>query len=286
MFSAIFPRATVIVPKTVSAAEKTIGGSEKNNNRLKSGGSDKIKKSTSRGNSLSKEANEDDDEQIRRLAFRCHTEDPFNAFITRFRKEVLSKLTRNDLTSNNDMLRSVYNRLVDVILASRTDYTHANQAKMNLIEFKISMRTVFQTASPPFRLEELRALYFYLDTDRDGRIGPEEFVTGVKGQLNIFREAIVEFAFRLLDIDDSGCVSEKELMIYLRKTGTPGIAKGGHSMSNPKRMLQDVVRKIGNKGKDGAFTLKDFQNYYIDRGLYVFDDMMFKYEVRYSTFVY
>ena len=58
---------------------------------------------------------------------------------------------------------------------------------MNLIEFKSSMRTVFQSASPPFRLEELRALFFYLDTDRDGRIGPDEFVTGVKGQLNAFR---------------------------------------------------------------------------------------------------
>ena len=229
---------------------------------------------------MNKEASSDDDQLIRRLALRCATDDPFNAFITRFRKEVLSKLTRSDLTSNNDMLRSVYNRLVDVILASRTDYTHANQAKMNLIEFKISMRTVFQSASPPFRLEELRALYYYLDTDHDGRIGPEEFVIGVKGQLNIFRSAIVDFTFRLLDSDDNGSVSERELMNYLQKTGTPGIAQGGHGMTNPKRMLQHVVRKIGNKGKDGSFTLKDFQNYYIDRGLFIFDDIMFKYEVR------
>lgn len=205
-------------------------------------------------------------------------EDTFDALFGRFRKEVLLKVTRNDLTSNNDILRSIYNKLVDVVTAYRTEYKNANVALgTNLIEFKMGMRIVFQNVTPPFKLEECSALFVYFDSNKDGRVGAEEFVSGIKGKLNLYRSSMIDFVFQLLDKDCNGLIDEKDMVAYLNKTGTPGILQG--KMLTPRKKSQELIRKIGNKEKEGGITLNDLQEFYIDRGLFIVDDIMFKYDV-------
>jgi Ca2+-binding EF-hand superfamily protein len=204
--------------------------------------------------------------------------DAFDVLFQRFRKEILNKVTRNDLSSNSDILRSIFNKVTDVISASRTEYKAERTEKgLNLVEFKMGVRIVFQNVVPPFKLEECSALFVYFDVDRDGRIGAEEFIVGVKGKLNFYRSALVDFVFQLLDKNCDGVICEKDMMSYLSKAGTPGILQG--KMLTPKKKARQLIMKIGNTDREGAITLKDLQNFYIDRGLFTVDDVMFKYDM-------
>ena len=176
-------------------------------------------------------------------------EDTFDALFNRFRKEVLLKVTRNDLTSNNDILRSIFNKLVDVITAYRTEYKKSQVEKgLNLVEFKMGIRIVFQNVIPAFKLEECSALFVYFDSNKDGRIGPEDFVVGIKGKLNMYRSSLIDFVFQLLDRNCDGVIDEKDMVAYLLKTGTPGILQG--KMLSPKKKSQELIRRIGKRGED------------------------------------
>jgi len=49
-------------------------------------------------------------------------------------------------------------------------------------------------------------LFEEFDTNRDGTLNIDEFLMAIRGELNDFRKALVEKAFRKIDRDSSGFI--------------------------------------------------------------------------------
>jgi len=54
--------------------------------------------------------------------------------------------------------------------------------------------------------EEARAAFCEFDRDNSGRISIDEFIRGVRGQMNSFRADLVRKAFAILDKDGDGVI--------------------------------------------------------------------------------
>jgi Ca2+-binding EF-hand superfamily protein len=54
---------------------------------------------------------------------------------------------------------------------------------------------------------ELQALVKYYDTDQDGSVSFEEFISGLRDELSERRQAMVQKAFNILDKDGSGFIN-------------------------------------------------------------------------------
>mmetsp|Transcript_9390 Transcript_9390/g.9196 ORF Transcript_9390/g.9196 Transcript_9390/m.9196 type:complete len:782 (-) Transcript_9390:147-2492(-) len=200
-------------------------------------------------------------------------EKSFALLFGRFRVMILNKLSSSrtsDLNKNNIILKSVFSKLYDAV----NKKTVANRPGLNLIEFKISVHKLF----PGFTLDEIKRLFVYFDADRSGRISVEEFIIGIKGRLNDYRQSLIDFVFHLLDADCNGLIEEKELTEYLKQTHMPGIVTGKNLP--PEKKSRELIKKIGCEGaSSNAISLKDLQEFYVDRGVFTADDVMFKYEV-------
>lgn len=58
---------------------------------------------------------------------------------------------------------------------------------------------------------ELQALIKYYDVNGDGQISYDEFIKGLRDELTPRRQAMVEKAFRILDISGNGVVGYEDL---------------------------------------------------------------------------
>jgi Ca2+-binding EF-hand superfamily protein len=197
----------------------------------------------------------------------------FDLLFGRFRVMILSKHSSSrtsDLNKNNVILKGVFSKLYDAV----NKKTGANRPGLNLIEFKISVHKLY----PGFTLDEVKRLFLYFDADRSGRISAEEFIIGIKGRLNDYRQSLIDFVFHLLDTNCNGFIEEKELTEYLKQTHMPGIVTGKNLP--PEKKSRELIKKIGCEGaSSNAISLKDLQEFYVDRGVFTTDDIMFKYEV-------
>lgn len=100
----------------------------------------------------------------------------------------------------------------------------------------------------------------------------------MKGKLNAYRQALVNFIFHLLDTDGNGVIEEHELSEYLKHTQMPGILCG--NTSPIERKSRELIHKIcGNQQSHRGINVTDLSEFYIDRGMFTTDDTMFKYEV-------
>ena len=59
--------------------------------------------------------------------------------------------------------------------------------------------------------QQFNALVKYLDKNSDGCIDFDEFLSGVRGEMSERRKKLVEKAFNLLDVDQSGSVDMGEV---------------------------------------------------------------------------
>jgi len=57
--------------------------------------------------------------------------------------------------------------------------------------------------------EEVRALFHEFDVDGSGKVSIDEFVRGVRGEMNDFRRNLVKQAFNVLDRDGDGVIRVK-----------------------------------------------------------------------------
>jgi hypothetical protein len=100
-----------------------------------------------------------------------------------------------------------------------------------------------------------------------------------QGKLNSYRQGLIDFVFHLLDKNCSGMIEEKELTDYLKQTVQPGIASSGKTLP-PEKKSKELIRKIALEGTlNNAISKRDLEEFYIDRGVFTVDDVMFKYEV-------
>ena len=124
---------------------------------------------------------------------------------------------------------------------------------------------------------EIRALFQFFDTDCTGSISKEEFITGVRGQLNARRLQMVDDAFKVIDKDGSGVLDLDDIIGRYSAKGHPDVVSG-------RRAEEDVLREFldtfDGGEKDGNVTPDEFRAYYSNVSACIDNDDYFELMMR------
>ena len=101
------------------------------------------------------------------------------------------------------------------------------------------------------------------DVDGDGNIGYEEFLRGMREELNERKRAMVQRAFDMLDKDKSGVITAKDVMALYDVSKNPDFLEGKKTR---KEIVEDFLDSFdGLRGNnDGKITKQEFFDYYTD----------------------
>ncbi len=74
--------------------------------------------------------------------------------------------------------------------------------------------------------ENVPVLFDIFDTNRDGTLNIDEFLYAIRGELNDFRTALVEKAFRKIDKDSSGFLDFEDIKDIYNASKHPDVIQG------------------------------------------------------------
>ncbi|KAF1316975.1 Calcyphosin-like protein, partial [Globisporangium splendens] len=125
---------------------------------------------------------------------------------------------------------------------------------------------------------ELDCLFTFFDADRSGCISVDEFLVGMRGEMDPRRLAFVNMAFDLLDKDGDGVVTLQELASAYDTSKHPDVING-------KLTTQDALRLFAaqwesEKERDGVVTKLEFEEYYRNLSASIDSDEYFELMMR------
>ena len=106
---------------------------------------------------------------------------------------------------------------------------------------------------------ESDALLSFFDKDNDGCVNFDEFLVGIRGQLNDRRKDIVLKAFLKFDKDCSGHITADDLAGVYRVDMHPKYKSG--EMTEEEIFLE-FLQNFGDKNQDGQITKDEWLEYY------------------------
>ncbi|KAM3138196.1 hypothetical protein pb186bvf_009659 [Paramecium bursaria] len=106
---------------------------------------------------------------------------------------------------------------------------------------------------------EVDILFAAMDRDKSGAIDFDEFLVGIRGQLNPTRKAIVDAVFRKMDKDGGGYISQDEIAIYYNAKLHPKV-KGGQMTE--KDVFEEFLVHFGDVDHDGKLYYQEWVDYY------------------------
>lgn len=91
----------------------------------------------------------------------------------------------------------------------------------------------FAKACKDFRVgineDNVPQLFDLFDTNHDGTLNIDEFLMAIRGELNDYRKALVEKAFRKIDRDASGYIEIDDIKDLYNATKHPDVIQGRKS---------------------------------------------------------
>eukprot|EP00210_Caulerpa_lentillifera_P008664 g8263.t1 len=121
-------------------------------------------------------------------------------------------------------------------------------------EFKKALREM------DFDEGEYQALFRFFDRDCNGSISYDEFITGLRGELNERRKELVFMAYKVLDKNGDGQVDMQDMVSRYDASNHPDVLSG-------KKKKFDIVREFldvfDGGEKDGVVTPTEFAQYYM-----------------------
>ena len=101
------------------------------------------------------------------------------------------------------------------------------------------------------------------DVDGDGNISYEEFLRGMREELNDRKKGMVQRAFDMLDKDGSGVITFKDVEALYDVSQNPEFLEGTKTR---KEIITEFLDTFdGMRGNnDGKITKKEFFDYYTD----------------------
>ncbi len=126
-------------------------------------------------------------------------------------------------------------------------------------------------------LTELEQVFLYFDRDQNGFIDVNEFLVGIRGDLNDRRKRIVRFAFNLLDKDQSGEVNVDEILLCYDLNWHPEVRAGKMTV---KEAARDFMKQWDRQEVDGKITVTEFEDYYKELSASIDDDDYFELMIR------
>lgn len=130
-----------------------------------------------------------------------------------------------------------------------------NSRTISQQEFQYAMRD-FQVELSP---EEVQLVARHFDRDGDGSIDYDEFLYGLRGELNETRLAAIRDAFKKLDVDESGVVTVEDIRRLYNCAGHPKVVSGEMTEEEVYRQFLDTF-DVGEK--DGLVHPEEFAEYY------------------------
>ena len=84
-----------------------------------------------------------------------------------------------------------------------------------------------------------------MDSNGTQRITLFEFVKGMRGILPRYRQAMVEFAFKYIDIKNDGFIDEEEVLNFYQNSYLPDILDG--TTTSAAKITISVARRVMRK---------------------------------------
>mmetsp|Transcript_129208 Transcript_129208/g.313888 ORF Transcript_129208/g.313888 Transcript_129208/m.313888 type:complete len:431 (+) Transcript_129208:94-1386(+) len=128
-----------------------------------------------------------------------------------------------------------------------------------------------------FTETEFFSLWRYFDRDGNNFVDYDEFLRGVRGEMNARRRAIVDVAFGRLDKTGDGEVTIADLQTCYDTSQHPDVISG---KSTRDEVLADFLSQWDRTVRDGKVTPDEFAEYYNDISASVFDDDEFELIIR------
>mmetsp|Transcript_74855 Transcript_74855/g.103850 ORF Transcript_74855/g.103850 Transcript_74855/m.103850 type:complete len:209 (+) Transcript_74855:91-717(+) len=110
---------------------------------------------------------------------------------------------------------------------------------------------------------DIQGLMAFYDIDKDGNIGFEEFLRGLRDELSARKKAMVEKAFAMMDRDGSGKINAKDVAHLYDPSQNKEFQEG--RISAEEVIMQFLNNFDGAKGNnDGVISKKEWMDYYTD----------------------
>ncbi|CAE7618916.1 Capsl, partial [Symbiodinium microadriaticum] len=106
---------------------------------------------------------------------------------------------------------------------------------------------------------EIEQLFLYFDRDHNGFIDIDEFLIGIRGDLNDRRKSLIRMAFDILDIDGSGMVTVDELAAVYDVSWNPAVRAG---KITEDEALKEFMAQWDRLDGDGMVSIEEFEDYY------------------------
>eukprot|EP00947_MAST-08B_sp_MAST-8B-sp1_P005632 g5632.t1 len=124
---------------------------------------------------------------------------------------------------------------------------------------------------------ELKVVFAYFDRDRSGTISFDEFLRGIRGELNDRRLDFVHQAFDILDKTGDGEVTVEDLRDVYRVDMVPAVQEG---KKTEDEALLEFMSQWDTVDKDGIVTREEFEEYYANVSASIDDDDYFELMMR------
>jgi len=123
---------------------------------------------------------------------------------------------------------------------------------------------------------ELEQVVIYFDRNRDGTIDFDEFLVGLRGELNDRRKKLIRLAFNKLDPDKSGEISLDEMLSAYDVSYHPDVRSG--KITKAQAMKEFMAQ--WDRNSDGTVTPAEFEEYYKDVSASIDGDDYFELMIR------
>ena len=124
---------------------------------------------------------------------------------------------------------------------------------------------------------EMKVIMTYFDRDKSGTVSFDEFLRGIRGDMNPRRLALVNQAFDVLDKTGDGEVTVEDLRDVYSVEKHPGVLEG---KLTPDQALAEFLDQWDTVDKDGIVTREEFAEYYAGISASIDDDDYFELMIR------
>ncbi|OLQ03930.1 Calcyphosin-like protein [Symbiodinium microadriaticum] len=136
------------------------------------------------------------------------------------------------------------------------DHNHSNELSKE--EFSTALDVLLGCFNLHFSAAEKLNLFQQFDRDSSGSVDYDEFVRGIRGDMNEFRLEWVDKAFSILDKDGSGVVETSEMSKTYDVSQNPAVKSG---KVTPQQAITQFMQHF-DANSDGRITREEFlENY-------------------------
>ena len=123
---------------------------------------------------------------------------------------------------------------------------------------------------------EFERLFKYFDKNNDGVLDYNEFLTGLRGNLNPRRRVVVGRAFKKFDKSGNGVVDLEDLAGVYDVSKHPRLRSGAKTK---EELLNEWLGQWDTIKADGKVTLAEFEEFYKDVSASIDDDEYFEFVI-------